>query len=69
LALSLEIKQWPHGWLSRKEQLVLVRAARQGENQRDLTIMQMMLGACLRISEVAALKVLDIEMSERSGWV
>jgi site-specific recombinase XerC len=34
-----------------------------------MPIMQMMLGAGLRISEVAALKVLDIEMGERSGWV
>jgi integrase len=65
----LEVKQWPHHWLSRKEQLALVRAVWQGENQRDLTSMQMKLGAGLRISEVAALKVLDIEMSERSVWV
>jgi integrase/recombinase XerD len=56
-------------WLSRNEQLALLRAVRQGENQRDLAIIQMMLGAGLRISEVAALKVSDIEVSERSGWV
>lgn len=56
-------------WLSRKEQLALLRAVRQGENQRDLAIIQMMLGAGLRISEAAALKVIDIQVSERSGWV
>jgi site-specific recombinase XerD len=55
--------------LGQNEQLVLVRAARQGENQLDLTIMQMMMGAGFRIMEDAALKVLDIDMSELSGWV
>jgi site-specific recombinase XerD len=56
-------------WLSRKEQLALLRAVRQGENQRDLAIIQMLLGAGLRISETAALKVSDIELNDRSGWV
>jgi len=56
-------------WLTRKEQLALLRAVRQGENQRDLAIIQMLLGAGLRISESAALKVPDIELNDRSGWV
>ncbi len=56
-------------WLNRKEQLALLRAVRQGENQRDLAIIQMLLGAGLRISEAAALKVSDIELNDRSGWV
>jgi integrase/recombinase XerC len=56
-------------WLSRKEQLALLRAVRQGENQRDLAIIQMLLSAGLRISEAAALKVSDIELNDRSGWV
>lgn len=56
-------------WLNRKEQLALLRAVRQGENQRDLVIIQMLLGAGLRISEAAALKVPDIELNDRSGWV
>jgi integrase/recombinase XerC len=56
-------------WLSRKEQLALLRAIRQGENQRDLAIIQLMLGAGLRISEAAALKVPDIQLNDRSGWV
>jgi len=56
-------------WLSRKEQLALLRAVRQGENQRDLAIIQMMLGTGLRISEAAALKVSDIDLNNRSGWV
>ena len=56
-------------WLNRKEQLALLRAIRQGENQRDLAIIQLMLGSGLRISETAALKVSDIELNDRSGWV
>ena len=56
-------------WLSRKELLALLRAVRQGENPRDLVTIQMMLGAGLRISEAAALKVSDVELNDRSGWV
>jgi site-specific recombinase XerD len=56
-------------WLSHKEQLALLRAVRQSENVRDLAIIQTLLGAGLRISEAAALKVSDLELNERSGWV
>ncbi|HSG15525.1 MAG TPA: tyrosine-type recombinase/integrase [Anaerolineae bacterium] len=56
-------------WLRRKEQLALLRAVRQGENKRDLAIIQMMLGAGLRISEAAALNLSDIQLNDRSGWV
>jgi integrase/recombinase XerC len=34
-----------------------------------MAIVQMMLGAGLRISEVAALRVEDAEINDRSGWV
>jgi len=56
-------------WLNRKEQLALLRAIRQGESERDLAIIQIMLGAGLRISEAAALKIKDIDINDRSGWV
>ena len=56
-------------WLTRNEQLALLRAVRQGENERDLAIIQMMLSAGLRISEVAGLNMSDIELNDRSGWV
>jgi len=56
-------------WLTRNEQLALLRAVRQGENERDLAIIQMMLSAGLRISEVACLNMSDIELNDRSGWV
>jgi len=65
----IEQKDIAPRWLSRKEQLAFLRAVRQGENQRDLAIIQMLLGTGLRISEAAALKVSDIELNDRSGWV
>ena len=64
-----EQKEVAPRWLSRKEQLAVLRAVRQGENQRDLAVIQLLLGAGLRISEAAALKVPDLELNDRSGWV
>jgi site-specific recombinase XerD len=56
-------------WLDRQEQLALLRAVRKAGSQRDLAIIQTLLGTGLRISELAALKVSDLELSERSGWL
>jgi integrase/recombinase XerC len=56
-------------WLTRNDQLALLRAVRQGGKARDLAIIQMMLDAGLRISEVAGLNMSDIELNDRSGWV
>ncbi len=56
-------------WLSHKDQLALLRPVRRSTNPRDLALIQVMLGTGLRISEVAALKVSDVEIGERSGWV
>ena len=53
-------------WLSRKDQLALLRAIRRSENLRNLALIQMMLGTGLRISEVAALMVSDVKIGERS---
>lgn len=64
-----EQKEVTPRWLSRQDQLALLRAVRRSEKARDLALIQMMLGTGLRISEVAALKVSDVEMSERAGWV
>jgi integrase/recombinase XerC len=64
-----EQKDMAPRWLTRNEQLALLRAVRQAENPRDLAIIQIMLGAGLRISEAAALKVSDIKLNDRSGWV
>lgn len=54
-------------WLDRTEQLALLRVARKGKRRRDVAILQTLLGTGLRISELAALKVTDIEISERKG--
>jgi site-specific recombinase XerD len=56
-------------WLERKERLALLRAARKSGSRRDLAIIQTLLGTGLRISELAALKVSDVEISDRKGWL
>jgi integrase/recombinase XerD len=54
-------------WLTRQEQLALMRAVRSGGSQRDLAVVQTLLGTGLRISELAALTVSDVEISDRKG--
>jgi site-specific recombinase XerD len=54
-------------WLTRPEQLALVRTVRAGGSQRDQAIIQTLLGTGLRISELAALKVADVDISHRKG--
>jgi site-specific recombinase XerD len=55
--------------LERKEQLALLRQVRDSQKERDLAIIQMLLGAGLRISEAAALKVGDVQIGKRTGKV
>lgn len=54
-------------WLEHKEQLALMRVVREGGNQRDLAIIQTLLGTGLRISELAALTLSDVTLSDRKG--
>ena len=54
-------------WLDLKEQLALLRAVRKGGDLRDLAIIQTLLGTGLRVSELAALTLSDLELSERKG--
>jgi len=56
-------------WLSPKEQAALLRPVRASESKRDLAIIQTLLGAGLRVSELANLRVSDLEITERSGWL
>jgi integrase/recombinase XerC len=56
-------------WLSHKQQLTLLREVRRSEKPRDLAIVQTLLGTGLRISELAALKMTDLELNERSGKI
>jgi len=67
--LLKEQKDTAPRWLDRREQLALLRAVRKGESKRDLAVIQTLLGTGLRISELAALKVSDLELSERKGWL
>ena len=52
-------------WLDRQEQLALLRAVRKGGSRRDLAIVQTLLGTGLRISELGALKLTDLEITDR----
>ena len=56
-------------WLSRHEQLALLRAVRKADSLRDLSIIQTLLGTGLRVSELTALTFDDVELSERKGSV
>lgn len=56
----------PH-WLDRGEQLKLMRIVKEKGRKRDIAVIQTLLGTGLRISELAALKVFDLEISERRG--
>jgi site-specific recombinase XerD len=67
--LVKEQKDTAPRWLDRREQRALMRAVRRGGNRRDLAIVQTLLGTGVRISELAALSVSDLELSERKGWL
>lgn len=54
-------------WLARNEQQALLRAVREKGRRHDLAVIQTLLGIGLRISELAALKVSDLDISERKG--
>ena len=54
-------------WLEGNEQAALRRVVRGKGKLRDIAIIETMLGAGLRISEVVALEVSDLTISERSG--
>jgi integrase/recombinase XerC len=67
-------------WLDRREQWRLVREAersiqaadtaqRRKRAVRDWALLIFLLGTGLRVSEVCALGINDVEISERSGWV
>jgi integrase/recombinase XerC len=54
-------------WLDRNEQHALIRTVEQGENQRDLTIIQLLLNTGLRVSELCSLMWSDIKITSRKG--
>ena len=65
-------KQTAPKWLTEKEQRRLLRVVREHggkEAARDMAIIRLGLDAGLRLSEIAALTLDDIEINDRSGWV
>ncbi|MFH1634366.1 MAG: tyrosine-type recombinase/integrase [Chloroflexota bacterium] len=55
--------------LSQKDQRCFLRAVHQRENLRDIAIVEMLVGTGLRVAELLALQVGDVEINGRSGWV
>ncbi len=56
-------------WLDHNKQLLLVRMVRKESDLRDLAIVRTFLGAGLRISELASIRLSDLQMNDRSGWL
>lgn len=67
--LIKEQKQTAPKWLERNQQLALLREVRRSNYPRDYALIQTFLGAGLRISELAALTLEDIQINDRSGWL
>ncbi|HIP97345.1 MAG TPA: hypothetical protein EYH32_09050, partial [Anaerolineae bacterium] len=55
--------------LSEQELTRIMRKAHQAGNKRDIALLELLAATGLRASEVAGLKVRDVELNERSGWV
>lgn len=59
----------PPRWLSRKEQLALLRAVDRAGKVRDVALVALLLNCGLRVAEVVALKWADVDIHERGGEV
>lgn len=55
--------------LTHNEQLALLRAARHAGNPRDIAILQTLLGTGIRLAEIVGLRLPDLDISERKGWL
>ena len=56
-------------WLERKEQLALLRAVRKSANLRDMAVIQTLLGTGARAAELVTIRVDDLTLQKRKGWV
>jgi integrase/recombinase XerC len=54
-------------WLNRNEQHALLRKVEEGKNQRDITIIKLLLNTGLRVSELCDLMWSDINIMARKG--
>ncbi|MBC7251486.1 MAG: tyrosine-type recombinase/integrase [Anaerolineae bacterium] len=55
--------------LSEQELTRILRKVHQGGDKRDIALLELLAATGLRASEVAGLRVGDVELNERSGWV
>jgi integrase/recombinase XerC len=55
--------------LSTKQLRRLLRAVHNGGSSRDVAIIEMLVGAGLRVGELLQLQVGDVMLRDRSGWV
>lgn len=63
-----EIRPAPK-WLEKNQQYALLRAVQEKGRTRDIALVTLMLHTGLRVSEVAALRAGDLELSDRKGSV
>ncbi len=56
-------------WLDRRELGALIRAVQKYGKERDIVLIMILLHAGLRVSEAVALRLEDIVLRERSGFV
>jgi integrase/recombinase XerD len=56
-------------WLEKNQQYALLRAVQEKGRARDVALVTLMLHTGLRVSEVSALKMEDLELSDRKGSV
>jgi len=54
-------------WLDKNQQYALLRAVQERGQARDVALVTLMLHTGLRVSEVAALRMADVEFSPRKG--
>ncbi|RLC77141.1 MAG: integrase [Chloroflexi bacterium] len=54
-------------WLSRKEQLALLRAVHKRGKARDIAIITLLLHTGLRVSEACSLRLADLKLNKRKG--
>jgi site-specific recombinase XerD len=59
----------PPRWLSRREQLALVRAVEKQRRPRDIALVKLMLHAGLRVAEAQSLRWTALDLGERKGSV
>jgi integrase/recombinase XerC/integrase/recombinase XerD len=63
------VQQEAPKWLERNEQNSLIRAVRKHGNQRELTIITLLLHTGIRVQELCDLRIMDVNLFERKGSI